>query len=345
MDISELPQATIACLVAADDRYAGCEITKINPISGGYSRLTFRYKLRTRAGDEEIVLQYVPLGATGIVRVDRNLENDILANLSMDESVRVPTLISSDVEGKFFDSAAFIYRAEPGRPFLEVCRDAETKDYGALNRVVARSAASVHNLDIKGLPNSLECPSSWDDYLSSQIEMFRQTERESNNSRPFLRYMAQWLDENRPPPAPLSLVHGDFQVSNMLSTTDEKDAVLVDWELAHIGDPREDLGWLTMVCNTIPPDILAADPDGFYKEYRAITGLSEDVINPETSQYFIIISSIRTHLGMMKSSDALADSPDQAQSVLAAYYLSITSYQHTMWMNAVKTVEAAKGSC
>lgn len=342
MDISELPSATIACLTAADSRYAGCEITDIAPISGGYSRLTFRYLLKTKAGNEQVVLQYVPLGATGIVRVDRRVENDILAFLSNDESIRVPTLIASDVDGKFFDNAAFIYRAETGRPFLEVCRDADAKDHGELNRVVARSAASVHNLDINQLPKSMERSKSWNDYLSSQIEMFRQTERESGNSRPFLRYMAQWLDENRPPPAPLSLVHGDFQVSNMLATSNESDAILVDWELAHIGDPREDLGWLTMVCNTIPPDILAADPDEFYQEYRAKTGLSEDVINPKTSAYFIIISSIRTHFGMMKSSDALAKSPEQAQSVLAAYYLSITSYQHSMWMNAVKTIEAAK---
>ena len=118
----------------------------------------------------------------------------------------------------------------------------------------------------------------------------------------------------------------------------------LDRAAPHGGDPREDLGWLTMVCNTIPPDILAADPKGFYDEYRAFSGLSKEIINPETSAYFLIISSIRTHRGMMKSSDALAKDSNQAQSVLAAYYLSITSYQHTMWMNAVKIVEEMKRS-
>ncbi|MBT3592382.1 MAG: phosphotransferase [Hellea sp.] len=344
MDISALPEATIACLAAASEIYVGAKVLEISPISGGYSRLTFKYSIRTKNGDEDIVLQYVPLGATGIVRIDRMVENDILVYLSENEGVNSPKLIASDVKGNFFDNAAFIYKAEPGRPFVDVCRDTQDNKLGALNRIVARSAASVHGQDIKKLPNSMHAPTNWEDYLTSQIELFKKTESESSKSRPFLRYMAKWLDENRPPAAPLSLVHGDFQVSNMLSLNSEKDALLVDWELAHIGDPREDLGWLTMVCNTIPPDILAADPKGFYDEYRAFSGLSKEIINPETSAYFLIISSIRTHRGMMKSSDALAKDSNQAQSVLAAYYLSITSYQHTMWMNAVKIVEEMKRS-
>lgn len=344
MDISELPDATIACLAAANKFYEGAKVLEIAPISGGYSRLTFKYSIKTRKGTEEIVLQYVPLGATGIVRIDRMVENDILNYLSLNGDLKSPTLIASDVKGDFFDNAAFIYKAERGRPFVDVCRGTQDNKLGPLNRIVARSAASVHGQDINKLPSSMYKPTDWEDYLTSQIELFKKTESETSKSRPFLRYMAKWLDENRPPAAPLCLVHGDFQVSNMLSFDNEKDALLVDWELAHIGDPREDLGWLTMVCNTIPPDILAADPKGFYEEYRAASGLSKEIINPETSAYFLIISSIRTHRGMMKSSDALAEDPKQAQSVLAAYYLSITSYQHTMWMNAVKIVEEMKRS-
>ena len=344
MDISALPEAAIACLSSTNKFYKGAKVLEISPISGGYSRLTFKYLIKTKNSTEEIVLQYVPLGATGIVRIDRMVENDILNYLSVNEEVETPTLLASDIKGDFFDSAAFIYKAETGRPFVDVCRDTQDDKLGSLNRIVARSAASVHSQEIKNLPASMHSPRKWDDYLTSQIELFKETESESFNSRPFLRYMAKWLDENRPPAAPLSLVHGDFQVSNMISLNEEKDALLVDWELSHIGDPREDLGWLTMVCNTIPPDILAADPKGFYDEYRAVSGLSKEIINPETSAYFLIISSIRTHRGMMKSSDALAKNSKQAQSVLAAYYLSITSYQHTMWMNAVKIVEEMKRS-
>lgn len=343
MNASALSTATAACLASIDSDYEGCEITSSQPISGGYSRLTFLYDLKTKNGLEKIVLQYVPAGSTGLVRVDRTVERDLLQYLTQTKDVRTSELIAADVAGVFFDSAAFIFKAEAGRPFLALCQDSKPEEYGQLNRVVAETGAALHSHRIDDLPVSIERPASWDDYLTSQIDMFRRTEAECKTSRPFLRYVAKWLDENRPPAAPLSLVHGDFQVSNMMTQTDGDTSVLVDWELAHIGDPREDLGWLTMVCNTIPPNILAADVEGFYKAYREKTGWSEAVINPITTAYFLIISSIRTHMGMMKASEALAESPEQAQSVLAAYYLSITSYQHTMWMGAIKTVEQSKG--
>jgi aminoglycoside phosphotransferase (APT) family kinase protein len=45
-----------------------------------------------------------------------------------------------------------------------------------------------------------------------------------------------------PPPA-LTLVHGDFRLGNLIIGPDGVRAVL-DWELAHLGDPMEDLGWI-----------------------------------------------------------------------------------------------------
>ncbi|HEU5110693.1 MAG TPA: phosphotransferase, partial [Micromonosporaceae bacterium] len=53
----------------------------------------------------------------------------------------------------------------------------------------------------------------------------------------------RWLRERMPPPAPLRLVHGDFRTGNFLVGEDGLVAVL-DWELAHLGDPTEDIGWL-----------------------------------------------------------------------------------------------------
>jgi len=342
LDIEALKRATIACLSSKDDRFANRQIASVDPIPGGYSRLTYKMEVETSQGLHPIVLQYLPSGSTGLVRVDRAVERDLLVALSAQTDIPTPVLLAADVDNKFFDSAAFIFEAEPGGTFLQTCRDAEPGDLSALNKIAARAAGRVHTFDTSKLPDSLSRAGSYHDYLDEQIDMFRRTEAESNTNRPFLRYMAKWLDENRPPEAPQSLVHGDYQVSNMINGTSSGEVVLVDWELGHIGDPREDLGWFTMVCNTIPPDILKADIDGFYSAYRAATGWSAEVINPATTAYFLIISSIRTHYGMMMSSDALAEKAEQAQSVLAAYYLSITSYQHTMWMASIEQFEAHK---
>lgn len=342
MDNAALQSAMLGCLKAASRDYEGAKVQSMTPVSGGYSRRTYRVDVATKNGAADLILQYLPKGATGLVRVDRRIEADLLACLSSQSKIQTSELIASDLEGKYFDSAAHIFKAETGRPFIETCRNAKVDAYGALNQIAAKTSAAVHKVDIGDLPLSLERPSSWDDYLSQQIEFFRETEAASQRSRPFLRFMAKWLDENRPAAAPLSLVHGDFQVSNMLESSGQTGALLVDWELAHIGDPREDLGWFTMVCGAIPPNILEADVDSFYQAYRTATGWGEDIINPASSAYFLIISSIRTHMGMMKASDALAQSAEHPQSALAAYYMNITTYQHMNWMNAVKFVESQK---
>ncbi len=54
----------------------------------------------------------------------------------------------------------------------------------------------------------------------------------------------RWLEKHRPPePDRLTLVHGDFRNGNLIIGEDGLRAVL-DWEVAHLGDPMEDAGWL-----------------------------------------------------------------------------------------------------
>jgi hypothetical protein len=61
--------------------------------------------------------------------------------------------------------------------------------------------------------------------------------------RPALEIGLRWLAEHRPAPAADALVHGDFRTGNLMVGEDGLHGVL-DWELAHLGDPRHDLGWL-----------------------------------------------------------------------------------------------------
>jgi aminoglycoside phosphotransferase (APT) family kinase protein len=55
-----------------------------------------------------------------------------------------------------------------------------------------------------------------------------------------------WLKERVTDRPADTIVHGDFRSGNFLISTNGLEAVL-DWELAHLGDGHEDLGWLC--CN------------------------------------------------------------------------------------------------
>jgi aminoglycoside phosphotransferase (APT) family kinase protein len=59
---------------------------------------------------------------------------------------------------------------------------------------------------------------------------------------PALEGVFEWLAEHLPVPTSLALVHGDLRPGNFLYDEHSVTGIL-DWELAHLGDPAEDLAW------------------------------------------------------------------------------------------------------
>ncbi len=64
-------------------------------------------------------------------------------------------------------------------------------------------------------------------------------------SIPGVQTVADWLEANRPHRFAPGLLHGDFHLANVMFRHDGPElAAVVDWELATLGDPLLDLGWL-----------------------------------------------------------------------------------------------------
>ncbi len=62
--------------------------------------------------------------------------------------------------------------------------------------------------------------------------------------QPIAQAALRWLERHLPPPSEhLTLVHGDYRTGNYLYAPDGKIVAVLDWEMAHIGDPLEDLAW------------------------------------------------------------------------------------------------------
>ena len=69
-------------------------------------------------------------------------------------------------------------------------------------------------------------------------------ERDERHPQPIVRAAMRRLRRNPPKPAQrISVVHGDFRSGNFLHDGGGHILAVLDWEMAHLGDPLEDLAW------------------------------------------------------------------------------------------------------
>jgi aminoglycoside phosphotransferase (APT) family kinase protein len=77
-----------------------------------------------------------------------------------------------------------------------------------------------------------------------ELNRYEEVYRASGAERPILELAFQYLRRHLPEPVEPILLHGDFRNGNIMFDPERGVAAVLDWELAHIGDPAEDLGWL-----------------------------------------------------------------------------------------------------
>jgi aminoglycoside phosphotransferase (APT) family kinase protein len=77
-----------------------------------------------------------------------------------------------------------------------------------------------------------------------ELDRYEEVYRATGAERPVLELAFRYLRERLPEPRPPVLLHGDFRNGNLIIDPDKGLAAVLDWELSHIGDPAEDLGWI-----------------------------------------------------------------------------------------------------
>jgi aminoglycoside phosphotransferase (APT) family kinase protein len=207
------------------DHFPGAEVEDLQRLSGGASRETWRF----RANGRSWVLQQQ---RNGDVR-DMEIEASAVAAAGA-AGVAVPRLHAF---GRSADGAAhMILDAVDGET---IARKIQRDDEFAFARTVlteqlGATLASIHAVEPGGI-SGLESP--------DQIERYTEVLDDLGESRPVLELARRWLLDRRPDSTEHTLVHGDFRLGNLIIGADGLRAV-IDWELVHLGDPMEDLGWL-----------------------------------------------------------------------------------------------------
>ncbi|MEM9038009.1 MAG: phosphotransferase family protein [Actinomycetota bacterium] len=333
-DIAAMPAKVEAFLSEATGRRA--EVTNYELMTGGYSRVMARVDLRWEDGAEEtFVLRGDPPPEEALLHTDRDHEWAVLRGLTEIDQIPMPAARYYDATGTHFGTKA-IFLDHVTAPSLQGRFDTGL-DPAANVIGLADAAASIARIGPDQLPVEIERPTDWDSYLDGVIDLWADIDRAYPGALPIYRYVAAWLKANKPPEMPLRLSHGDFQCANILAADDGWQ--IIDWEYAHIGDPREDLGWHNGYHAAAPPNCYALDPEGFLARYRQQTGFTEEQVNQLTVGYFTIVATVKVIAGIATALGGFA--AGQAQGATISFnYLSLT-FSHFNFLNAIAGIEAA----
>lgn len=214
---------------------APVRVSGLHRMSGGASRETWAFE--AVSGDEPARSLVLQRERPGGVRTGGGMaaEGD-LVRLAAANGVPVPEVIATDGGGGELGAPFVISRRVAGETIpRKLLRDVEFEGVRPkLARQAGRALGLIHRMPVGSVSASL------DD--GDQIEQFRGLLDVLGEPHPAFELGLRWLDQRRPPRRATAIVHGDFRTGNLV-VDDTGLAAVLDWELAHLGDPTEDLGW------------------------------------------------------------------------------------------------------
>jgi aminoglycoside phosphotransferase (APT) family kinase protein len=258
----------------------------LSPIPGGASRQT--WLLEGEGG--RWVLRRDPEGSTSLVPMR---EEFALVGRAEEAGVPVPAPLRFEPEGGCFGSAGMLMGFVEGTSVAP--RVLRRPEYGTARRLLpgqlAEALARIHSVDTAVLDGVLPAPAG--DPALEQIAEWEGQLDEIGEPLPAVELGLRWLRVNSPEPVGAKLVHGDFRLGNFIVGEDGLGAV-IDWELAHLGDPAEDIGWLCIRSWRFGNDDLAAAGlaglDEFIAAYEAARG---EPVDRDRVRYWEVFGNVK----------------------------------------------------
>ncbi|MGW5570505.1 phosphotransferase family protein [Nocardia thailandica] len=215
---------------------AGIEVTPGTPrlLTGGASREVWSIDARDARGAlVPLILRRDPPGHGDAVRMRAEAA---CLRAAAAAGVPVPSVLAEGDTAPGIDAPFLLMNRVPGEALpRRIQRDPVFADVRpGLAEEMGYVLGLVHRSDITTL-DTLD--------RTDPVDVIEALYRDLDAPRPAVELGLRWLRAHRPPARPTALVHGDFRLGNLLVDPDGIRGVL-DWELAHLGDPIEDLGWL-----------------------------------------------------------------------------------------------------
>jgi aminoglycoside phosphotransferase (APT) family kinase protein len=214
----------------------------------------------------------------------------------------VPSLRWVDLDGRRLGRPAIVMDLVPG-----VCDGfalngpAPLEERVALAHEMYDRMADIHLVDVQGL--ALDDPGDGA-ALAAVDHWGTELRRVQLQPEPELALVLAWLREQAPANEVTTLVHGDFKPGNLLVEGERVSAVL-DWETAHLGDPHEDLGWVTNPLRQGEHRIEGAwEPADLLDRWTRRTGI---VVRPDVVRWWQVLANLKLAVIVLSGTHAFVD--------------------------------------
>ncbi len=218
----------------------GAKLTEAQRLSGGASMETWAFGFEGAGGPESLILRrraiaYDPETARSIsLQTEAALIQATGANGARAPKVR-HVCDEADGLGEAYVMVRVggetLGRKITSDPRFDAVRPQLARQCGAaLVPIHATTPPAGLNLKVSDAQGELD--RYWESYIASGAQ------------RPILELAFQYLRKHMLAPVEPILLHGDFRNGNIMFDPEIGVAAVLDWELAHLGDPAEDMGWI-----------------------------------------------------------------------------------------------------
>lgn len=224
-------------------------VEALKRIHGGASRETYRLRLHCRRGGREdvrgLILRRDPSGS--LIETEREVEYRAYSAFH-GSSVPVPAALWLEEDPAWLERPFFVMEEVSGGEASPQVLLAPP--YAAhLERIGERKwtiLGEIHRADpvALGLTDVMP-PAPLDACWRRELDHWeRVIDEDELAPQPIARAGIRWLRRHPPRPAQkLAVVHADYRTGNFLVSPEGEILAVLDWEMAHLGDPLEDLAW------------------------------------------------------------------------------------------------------